>query len=74
MAPVQLSPESGIQCQIICGIQLLTTDNLGGTQRPEDVSVRQTFEALAHQDVTVYVMALYKSNRHLLLTLRDPNF
>ena len=57
LGPVHfLSPdwESGIHCLIICGIQLLTPNDLG----PEDVSVRWTFEALALKGV---VIALYKS-------------
>ena len=48
LGPVHfLSPDqqSGIHSLIICMIQLLNPNNLGGTR---DVSVRQTFEALAH--------------------------
>ena len=49
LGPVHfLSPgqQSGIHCLIICAIQLSTPDKLGGTW--EDVSVRRTFETLAH--------------------------
>jgi len=59
-------PTVGIHCLIICAIQLLTPNNVGGTW---NVSVRRTFETLAH--LRCYVIALYKSTFTYLLTYLD---
>jgi len=57
--------QSGIHCLIICGIQLLT---------PEDVSVRRTFKALAVSALEVFKITLRCTNRHLLTYLIPRNF